>query len=64
MNEPKKPRGFAALSPERRREIAAIGGKAGTGVKGVATFSPEKLAETHRAALAARRAKKALTESK
>lgn len=24
--EPKKPRGFAALSPERRREVAAKGG--------------------------------------
>jgi hypothetical protein len=23
---PKKPRGFAAMTPERRREIAAIGG--------------------------------------
>jgi len=64
MTDAPKPRGFAALSPERRREIAAMGGKAGTGVKGVATFSPEKLAETHRAALAARRAKKALTDAK
>jgi len=29
MNEPvKKPRGMAALSPERRKEIASMGGKA------------------------------------
>jgi uncharacterized protein len=27
MNETKKPRGFAALSPERVREIARMGGK-------------------------------------
>lgn len=27
----RKPRGFAALSPERRREIAAKGGAAGAG---------------------------------
>lgn len=26
---PKKPRGFACLSPERRREISAMGGAAG-----------------------------------
>ena len=26
---PKKPRGFATLSPERRREISAMGGAAG-----------------------------------
>lgn len=26
MTKPKKPRGFATLSPERRREIAAMGG--------------------------------------
>lgn len=29
--EAKKPKGLAALSPERRREIAAQGGKAGKG---------------------------------
>lgn len=28
---PKKPRGLAAVSPERRREIAAMGGRAGKG---------------------------------
>lgn len=27
-DEPKKPRGFAAMDPERRREIAARGGAA------------------------------------
>lgn len=30
-NEPKKPRGFAAITPERRREIASMGGKASPG---------------------------------
>lgn len=28
MSEPKKVKGFASLSPERRREIASQGGKA------------------------------------
>lgn len=28
MTEPKKPRGFAAMTPERRKEVAAMGGKA------------------------------------
>lgn len=28
MEKPKKKRGLAALSPERRREIASMGGKA------------------------------------
>jgi hypothetical protein len=26
--QPRKPQGFAAISPERRREIASMGGKA------------------------------------
>jgi hypothetical protein len=28
MTETKKPQGFAALTPERRKEIASLGGKA------------------------------------
>ena len=42
---PKPLRGFAALSPQRRREIATMGGKAGTGVKGLSAMSPERAAE-------------------
>jgi len=61
MTDTPRLRGFQLLSPELRREIAAKGGRSGTGIKGVATFSPEKLAEVHAKALAARRAKKALT---
>lgn len=38
MNEP-KPRGFAAMDPEKRRQIASMGGKA---------VPPEKRAYTNR----------------
>lgn len=36
-----RPRGLAALSPERRREIARAGGKASTG--GFRAMAPERL---------------------
>lgn len=42
-------RGFASLSPERRREIAAMGGAAGRDTKrGFANMDPERLSEIGR----------------
>jgi len=41
---PKKPRGFGAMSPERRREIASLGGK---------SIPPEKRSFSQNHALAA-----------
>ncbi len=42
----RKPRGFAALSPERRREIAAKGGAAGKDtVRGFAVMDPALVRE-------------------
>lgn len=44
-SRPKKPRGFAAMDPEKRREIARKGGKAAH-EKGTAhEFTPEEAAE-------------------
>lgn len=41
-----KPRGFAALTPERRREIAAKGGAAGKNtVRGFAVLPTERVKE-------------------
>lgn len=46
---PKKPRGFAALTPERRREISAMGGKAGAGTaRGFAVMDPARVQELGR----------------
>ena len=46
MTAPPKPRGFAAMTPERRAEIAAMGGRAGLGKKtGFALLPIEKLQE-------------------
>jgi general stress protein YciG len=47
--KPKSKRGFACMSPERRREIAALGGKA---------VSPEKRAFSRRPSLAAKAGRK------
>ena len=50
MSEPtKKPRGFATLTPERRREIAAMGGKAGAGTaRGFAIMDTARVQEIGR----------------
>lgn len=46
---PKKPRGFATLSPERRREISAMGGAAGKDTKrGFAVMPTERVQELGR----------------
>lgn len=46
---PRKPRGFAALTPERRREIAAMGGKAGAGTaRGFAVMDTARVQEIGR----------------
>ena len=46
---PKKPRGFAALTPERRREISAMGGSAGAGTaRGFAVMDPARVQELGR----------------
>lgn len=47
MTEPKKPRGFAAMTPERRREISSMAGKRSTSrpfrdVPGAAKMASEK----------------------
>lgn len=44
MSEGSKPRGLAAVSPERRREIASMGGKSVPKVK--RAFSDKKLARS------------------
>ena len=49
-NEPRKPvrRGFAAMSPEKQKEIASLGGKAAH-AKGTAhEFSPEEARQAGR----------------
>lgn len=44
-----KPRGFATLSPERRREIAAMGGAAGAGTKrGFAVMDTDRVKDLAR----------------
>jgi general stress protein YciG len=44
-----KPRGFAALSPERRREISAMGGAAGKDTaRGFAVMPTERVQELGR----------------
>jgi general stress protein YciG len=46
MTEPRKPRGFQCLSPERIREISAMGGAAGAGTKrGFACMSQDRIQE-------------------
>lgn len=47
-NFAKKPRGFAALSPEKRREIAAKGGAAVPAEKRTFSISAEKAAAAGR----------------
>ena len=42
MSEPKKKRGLAALTPERRREIAQLGGKSVPREKRAFFNNPEK----------------------
>ena len=45
----RKPRGFAALTPERRREISALGGAAGAGTaRGFAVMDPALVSELGR----------------
>lgn len=41
-NEPKRPRGFAAISPELRREISRKGGKAAHAMGTAHEFTPEE----------------------
>lgn len=43
-DEPKKPRGFAAMSPEKRREISKVGGKKSAAVSPYSFKNNEKLA--------------------
>ena len=46
---PRKPRGFAALSPERRAEISRMGGAAGAGTaRGFAVMDPALVSELGR----------------
>lgn len=45
MNDPIKPRGFAALTPERRKEIAAAGGLAAHRSGNAHEFSSEEARE-------------------
>lgn len=48
-NTPKKPRGFATLTPERRREISALGGAAGKNTaRGFAVLPTERVQELGR----------------
>jgi uncharacterized protein len=54
----KKGRGFAGMSPEKRREVAKLGGKA-IHAKGVAhRFTPEQAREAGLKGAAARKAKR------
>lgn len=47
-NAPKKLRGFAAISPERQREIARAGGKASHASGNAHEFTPEEAREAGR----------------
>ena len=40
--QPRKPRGFAALTPERRREIASLGGRAALAKGSLHRFTPDQ----------------------
>lgn len=44
----KKPRGFAAISPERRREISALGGKAAHQLGRAHTFNHDEAVKAGR----------------
>lgn len=61
MTQPKQPNGFAAMDPQRQREIASEGGRAAH-VKGTAhQFTPEEAREAGRKGGAARAAKRLAT---
>ena len=61
---PRKPRGFAALSPERRAEISRMGGAAGAGTaRGFAVMDPALVRELARKGGSVSK-RKALTEPK
>lgn len=51
---PKKPRGFALMTPERRREIAAMGGKTAHEAGNAHRFTPKDAAKHGRKGAAAR----------
>lgn len=42
MENIKKPRGFAAISPERRKEISSLGGKAAHAAGTAHKYTPEE----------------------
>jgi hypothetical protein len=58
MSDGTKRRGFASMSPERRKQVTSMGGKAAW-KKGVARhFSPEEARQAGAKGLASRRRKK------